>query len=359
MLKEFKMKKIALLSLVVFLLVSLFACFKESRMEKKRTSFNAKIEKTVKRNFSSEESFVGTIKSKEMVNVSTKMMGRVLKLYVSEGSMVKKGQLLVEVDAAEALSAYKQSEAGLNAAITASDNANRDLERYRRLYEQRAVTKHQLEQIESLAASMNAQKEQARANLEMAKTLLSYGKIYSPIDGVVTKKFMEEGNLAAPGMPIITIENPETLEILVEVPEEKASKIKVSSTAKLFKSDSDDYVESKVIAIVPVADLYTKTSLVKIEVPKGEFKAGQFVTVRFDDLSREFVSVPKGSLIKEGQLELIFVRNMDKTVSLRIVKSGRSEGEYIQILSGISEGEEVVVSPSQQLKEGDIVEVSQ
>ncbi len=353
------MKKIALLSLFVLSIVFLFACSNESKMERKRKTFNAKVEKVVKKNFSSEESFVGTIKSQEFVNISTKMMGRILKLYVSEGTPIKKGQLLLEVDAAEALSVYKQSEAGLSAAITASENANRDLERFRRLYEQRAVTRHQLEQMEAMAASMNAQREQAKANLEMSKTLLSYGKIYSPIDGVVTKKFMEEGNLAAPGMPIITIENPDKLEILVEVPEEKASKIKVSSTAKLFKSNSDDYIESKIVAVVPTADLYTKTSTIKIEVPKGEFKAGQFVTVRFDDLSKEFISVPKEALVKEGQLELLFVRNSDKTVSLRIVKSGRSEGKEIQILSGVNEKEEVVVSPPQQLKEGDIVEVSQ
>lgn len=346
------------LFLVLILALILFGCGEKSEKERKGAQFKGKIGKVEKRFFSSEESFAGLIKSKNTINISTKMMGRILKLYVDVGDKVKKGQLLVEVDAAEALSGFKQSEAGLSAAEVHLQNMERDYERFKRLYKERAVTKHQLEQTEAGLAQARAQKEQARANLEMSKTLLSYGKIYAPSDGIITKKWMEEGNIAAPGMPILTLENPLSLELSVEVPEEKADKIEVGSNARIFTMDEDNYKNSKVTTILKTADALSKTSTIKVEIAPEDFKVGQFVKVRFDSLGKEVLSVDKNSIKREGQLEMVFVRKEDGRISLRIIRSGREEGNFIQILSGLKEGETVVLNLQESLKEGDLWEVS-
>lgn len=351
------MKKNSLIVILILALV-LFGCGKKSEKERKSAQFKGKISKVEKRFFSSEESFAGLIKSKNTINISTKMMGRILRLYVDVGDKVKKGQLLVEVDAAEALSGFKQSEAGLSAAEIHYQNMERDYERFKRLYEERAVTKHQLEQMEAGLAHARAQKEQAKANLEMSKTLLSYGKIYAPSDGIITKKWMEEGNIAAPGMPILTLENPLSLELSVEVPEEKADKIEVGSNARIFTMDEDKYNNSKVITILKTADALSKTSTVKLEIAPEDFKVGQFVKVRFDSLGEAVLSVDKNSIKREGQLEMVFVRKEDGKVSLRVIRCGRQEGNFIQILSGLSEGETVVLNPPESLKEEDLWEVS-
>lgn len=351
------MKKLSLILILFFALLFL-GCGNEIKKETKGVQFKGKISKVEKRFFSSEESFAGLIKSKNTINISTKMMGRILKLYVDVGERVKKGQLLVEVDAAEALSGFKQSEAGLSAAEILFQNMERDYERFKRLYEERAVTKHQLEQIEAGLAQARAQKEQARANLEMSKTLLSYGKIYAPSDGIITKKWMEEGNVAAPGMPILTLENPLSLELSVEVPEEKADKIELGSNARIFTMDEGNYKNSKITTILKTADALSKTSTVKLEIVPEDFKVGQFVKVRFDSLGGEVLSVDKNSIKREGQLEMVFVRNEDGKVFLRIIRSGRREGDFVQILSGLLEGETVVLNPPESLKEGDLWEVS-
>jgi len=306
-----------------------------------------------KREFSSEENYVGTIRSKDTVNISTKMMGRLLSLKVAEGDRVKKGQLLAEVDAAEAESAYRQSDAGLKAAEVNASNMERDLERFRRLYDEKAVTKHQLEQVEAGAAAAKAMKDQASASLRMAGTLLSYGKLYSPVDGVVTRKWMEPGNIAAPGMPILTVENPGSLELLVEVPESAARQIPAGSAAKVFLDDDTRSFPAKVAAVVPAADAFTKTSSVRLEVPSDSAVVpGQFARVRFDAFRKEFVSVPDGAVKRQGQLETIFVRDDKGLSSLRIVRAGRSENGFTQVLSGLSGGETVVVGPPEGLAEG-------
>ncbi len=346
------MKKIIYL-VTAMALVSFLGCSSGKDESGPKESVRVRLGKAEKRAFSSEENYVGTIRSKDTVNISTKMMGRLLSLKVSEGAPVKKGQLLAEVDAAEAENAYRQSDAGLKAAEVNAANMERDLERFRRLFEEKAVTRHQLEQMEAGAAAAKAQKEQASASLRMAGTLLSYGKLYSPVDGVVTRKWMEPGNLAYPGMPILTVENPASLELLVEVPENKAREIPSGSGAKIFLEDDGRSVDTTVAAVVPAADAFTKTSTVRLEVPKEPgIVPGQFARVRFKAFTKEFISVPAGALRKQGQLESVFVRDDKGLASLRIIRSGRSEDGFVQVLSGLAGGETVVVGPAETLVEG-------
>ncbi|HQO20888.1 MAG TPA: efflux RND transporter periplasmic adaptor subunit [Acidobacteriota bacterium] len=334
-------------------IVSLLACSSGKDESGPKETFKVRLGKTEKRPFSSEENYVGAIRSKDTVNISTKMMGRLLSLHVNEGSVVKKGQLLAEVDAAEALSAFRQSDAGLRAAEINAGNLERDLERFRRLFEEKAVTRQQLEQMEAGAAAAKAQMEQAAASLQMSKTLLSYGKLYSPVDGVVTKKWIETGNLAYPGMPILTVENPGSLEVLVEVPENKSREIAAGSGAKIFLEDDGRSVDTVVAAVVPAADAFTKTSTVRLEVPNEPgIVPGQFARVRFKAFTKEFISIPSGALRKQGQLESVFVRDDKGLASLRIIRSGRSEDGFIQALSGLAGGETVVVDPPEALAEG-------
>jgi RND family efflux transporter MFP subunit len=358
--KEFMMKKLIYVGIAAAL-ISFMGCSSDSRSGKSPETIKVQLAKAEKREFSSEENYVGTIKSKETVNISTKMMGRLLSLQVDEGSVVKKGQLLAEVDAAEADSAYRQSDAGLRAADVNSGNMEKDLERYKRLYEEKAVTKHQLEQIEAGAAQAKAQKEQASASVRMAKTLMSYGKLYSPVNGVITKKWMEPGNLAYPGMAILTVENPASLELLVEVPEEKSRQISSGSTAKIFTGNEDDRsVDTKVVMVVPTANAFTKTSTVRLEIPSDAgIVPGQFARVRFNAFKKDFVSVPDGAMKRQGQLEMVFTRDDKGLSSLRIVRSGRREGGFVQVLSGLSGDETVVVNPPETLKEGMKLEAGQ
>ncbi len=236
----------------------------------------------------SAEEYVGNIRSRQAVVISTKMMGRVVRFFVDEGQAVTKGQPLVEVDAAEAQSAYSQSKAGLDAADVAVRNAERDYGRFKALYEQKAVTKHQLEQVEMGLAGAKAQKAQADANLKMSGTLLSYGKILAPDAGIVTKKWMDAGSMAFPGAPILTVENPKDLEVAVSVAEERSRQIVAGQQAQITVDSLGKTLSVPVTAVVGAADPVTRTSTVKLSIPEGSGLApGQFAHVRFDALVHE------------------------------------------------------------------------
>lgn len=304
------------------------------------------------------EAYTGTVMSRDAVVVSTKMMGRVLRIYVEEGQAVKKGQPLVEVDAAEAQSALEQARAGLAAAEVAAANARRDLERFTALREEKAVTEHQLEQVKAGAAQAEAQKAQAEANVRMARTLLTYGKILSPADGIVTRKWMDPGNLAFPGMPILTVENPGNLEMTVAVPEERARRLAPGQGALVSVDGLGKDLRVAVTSVVAAADPMSRTSSVKLALPSDAgLRPGQFARVRFEALAQEALAVPEEALVTLGQMDAVFVAE-GGLARLRYVQTGLKSQGNVQVLSGLEAGEAVVCPVPEGLADGRPVEVA-
>jgi RND family efflux transporter MFP subunit len=315
--------------------------------------------KAVKQEMPSADAYVGNIRSRQAVTISTKMMGRVQRIAVEEGQAVKKGQLLAEVDAAEAQSAFLQSKAGRSAADVALQNAQRDYERFKALYAEKAVTKHQLEQAEMGLAAAKAQKEQAEANLGLSSTLLSYGKIVAPGDGIITRKWMDAGNLAYPGAPILTLENPNDLELSVQVPEEKARALSAGQSAFVTVDAVGKSFEAKITAAVTAADPVTRTATVKLAIPENAgVLPGQFASVRFAAFTQQALAIPSSALVERGQMDGVFVV-ADGAARLRYVQAGLKAKGLVQILSGLDEGEMVIAPVPDGLADGARVSVAQ
>ena len=314
--------------------------------------------KAEKMEMPSADAYVGNVRSRQAVMISTKMMGRVQSIAVEEGQAVKKGQLLVEVDAAEAQSAFLQSKAGTGAADVAVRNAERDYERFKTLYAEKAVTKHQLEQVEMGLAAAKAQQAQAEANLGMSKTLLSYGRITAPDDGIITKKWMDAGNLAYPGAPILTLENPANLELSVQVPEEKARALAAGQSASVTIDALGRTFDAKISAVVSAADPVTRTATVKLDIPPNAGALpGQFASVRFQAFGQKALAVPSSALVERGQMDGVFVVS-DGVARLRYVQAGIKAGGLVQVLSGLDEGESVIAPVPEGLADGASVSVA-
>lgn len=352
------MKRMMLSGMAVLALASLAACGHKVEKRDAGPKVGVKTVAAAEQALPSAEAFVGNIKSRQAVVISTKFMGRVTQFFVEEGQAVTKGQPLVQVDAAEAQSAYAQSKAGLDAADVAVRNLERDQERFQKLYEQKAVTKHQLEQVEMGLAQAKAQKAQADANLKASGTLLSYGKILAPDAGIITRKWMDAGNMAFPGAPILTLENPKDLEITVSVAEDKARAIAVGQQAQATVASVGKTLTVPVVTVVPAADPMTRTSSVKLSIPEGSGLApGQFGSVRFDALALKALAVPAAAVRSEGQMDGVFVAE-NGIARLRWVQLGVRGNDLVQVLSGLKAGDRVIVPVPEQLNDGQPVEAS-
>jgi RND family efflux transporter MFP subunit len=348
----------ALIIMASLAMAGLMACGHGVERREAGPTVAVKVQTAEEHALPSAEEYVGNIRSRQAVVVSTKMMGRIVKFYVEEGQSVAKGQPLVEVDAAEAQGAYSQSKAGLDAADVAVGNMERDQQRFQRLYDQKAVTKHQLEQVETGLAAAKAQKAQAEANIKMSGTLLSYGRILAPDGGIVTKKWMDAGNMAYPGAPILTVENPKDLEISVSVPEERSRQIAAGQKAQITVDSVGKTFSVPVTAVVAAADPVTRTSTVKLSIPEGSGLApGQFAHVRFDALSMKALVVPTAALHSEGQMDGVFIADQG-LARLRWIQVGVRGGSLTQVLSGLKAGEQVIVPVPPELSDGQRVEAT-
>ena len=172
----------------------------------------------------------GKIQATNSADLSTRMMGYVKKVYVNVGDKVKKGQLLVAINNADLQAKKAQIDAGITQAKTAFTNAEKNYKRFTNLFASNSITQKEMD-------DMTANYQMAKAGLESAKQMkneinaqFTYSNITAPFSGVITSKNVENGDMANPGMPLISIETPKKFEVMAMVPETEISNIKKEIT---------------------------------------------------------------------------------------------------------------------------------
>ncbi|MHB1305621.1 MAG: efflux RND transporter periplasmic adaptor subunit [Limisphaerales bacterium] len=284
------------------------------------------------------EEAVGTIRAKVRASLEAKLSGRIERLGVVLGQRVKAGDVLVELDA-------REIQARLDQAKAMRQQVDRDLQRFQVLLKQEAVTQAEFDAVE-------ARHRVATAAMSEVETMLSHVRILAPFDGVVTRKLAEVGDLAAPGRPLLELEDPATLRFEADVPEALIQRIQPDAKLPVRVASRDAAIEGTVVEMAPTADAISRTVRVKLDLPPADgVRAGQFgrLTVPLHDTS--VIEVPSTALIQRGQMELVFVVT-NQVAQLRLVKTGRRTGDRFEVLSGVSVGEAVVVAGAEALLDG-------
>jgi membrane fusion protein, multidrug efflux system len=289
------------------------------------------------------EEVMGTIRARQRAVLEAKVSGGIEKLPVVPGQSVKAGETLVELDA-------KEIKARLDQALTQREQLSRDTERLRQLLANNAVSRQEFESIES-------RYRVAKAAVTEAETMLAYTKIIAPFDGIITRKHAEVGDLAAPGKPLLEMEDPKSLRLEADVPEAAIGHIVSGAKLSVRVSGVTNDLTAIVSEIAPAADPNSRTFLVKLDLPANSgARMGQFgrLTVPLGETSA--LRVPASALIIRGQLELVFVAENTRA-QMRLVKSGKRIGNEIEILSGLNRGDQIVIENAAGLRDGQPLEV--
>ncbi len=289
------------------------------------------------------EEVVGSVRSKQRAVIEAKVSGRVLQYLVTPGQMVKSGELLAEVDAREVLARREQAAATL-------EQANRDLVRYKQLIATNAVSRQDYD-------AADTRQKVAVAALSEADTMLGYARVTAPFDGVITRKLADVGDLAMPGKPLMEIEAPGSLRFEADLPEALLDRIKLGAVMQVAVASIPRPFDGTVSEIAPVADAASRTFQVKFDLTDVPgLRAGQFGRVSVPVAESKVLQVPAGALMKRGQMELVFVVH-DSRAALRLVKSGKVMNGGVEILSGLEEREQVVISDAAKLSDGQSVTI--
>ena len=286
------------------------------------------------------QELAGTVRPRDRATLSPKVMGTVTRVNADIGQAVNAGEVLVQISANEISAKVTQAE-------TALAQAQRDLDRETALLKQGASTAEMVRNLQDRQRIMAAQVEEAR-------TFLAYTQVTAPFDGVITRKFVNEGNLAAPGQPLFELEGTGTYRVETELPESLAS---IAPGSALVVRIGDSSVTGQLAELSPAADSMSRTILAKIDLPAGTaVRSGQYVRVALPNGSGDALLMPAAALSRFGQMERVFVASEGRA-DLRLVKTGAHRGDEIEVLSGLSAGEVVIVSDSANLREGQPVAV--
>jgi membrane fusion protein (multidrug efflux system) len=284
------------------------------------------------------EEVVGTVRSKTRAVIEARVGGRIELLAASPGQLVKQGDLIAQLDVREIQARLDQAKATL-------EQADRDLDRNKALLQQNVLTKAEFDTAE-------ARQRIAKAAVTEAETMLSYAKVTAPFAGVITRKLADVGDIAAPGRGIVELENPGALRVEANVPEGLVRLIKLGDTLGVSSVELSKPVSAVASEIAPASDPASRTALVKLDLPASSgLRLGQFVRVAVPVGEKMSLRLIESAVVSRGQMEMVFVVT-NNTAQMRLVKSGRTLGGEVEIISGLGAGERVVVQGAQTLLDG-------
>lgn len=308
----------------------------------------------------------GKLVAKNSVNVSTRMMGYITSMRAEVGQNITAGQALVSINSTDIQAKEGQANAQISQAQASFNIAKKDYVRFQNLYKNQSVSQKELD-------DMRARFEMAQAGLQVAQQIKSevnsqykYTNITAPISGIVTEKFAEQGDMASPGMPLLTIESSGALQAQVLVSEQYITMINSGMTAQVTLKSINKTVSGTVSEISKSATNTGGQYMVKINIAaSNDLLPGMFVNVQFPFKNsgktnqdfQESIMVPKSALVEKGQLTGVYVVSSQNTASLRWIKIGKSFGDQMEVLSGLNTKEPYIISAKGKLYNGAKIQI--
>jgi RND family efflux transporter MFP subunit len=317
-------------------------------------------------------SATGTVRARETATISAQVPGRIQQVLVRAGDSVRTGELLVELEDAglrasveQAQGAARAAESQVAAAEAQSNLAASTLARYRQLEAEKSVSPQEMDEVARRAEAMKANLEAARAGSRAAeaqesgaRTMLSYARITAPFAGVVTARLSDPGTLAAPGVPLLQVDQAGDLQLQVPVDESQIASIRKGMKLPVTIAGVPGGMEGTVAEIVPAADPGSHSFMVKIDLPTSpQLHAGVYGSVEISTGERQAIFVPRSAVVERGSLHCAYVLDGKGMAQLRYVTLGGQQGNLVEVLSGISGGEKLVDEPGDRDLAGKRIEV--
>lgn len=307
----------------------------------------------------------GQVTARQTANISTRMMGYITKIYVKPGDKVATGQLLLSISSDDILAKKAQVQAMITEAEAAAKNAGKDYERFRALRDQNSVSDKELENVALQNTSMNAKLQMARQQMNEVNAMLAYTNVRAPFAGTVTQKMVDEGSMANPGMPLLTVEQSGELQVEASVPENYIQYVKVGDNAKIDLKSLGITVDGKVIELSPSAYQTGGQYMMKLSVNaagKSNIHSGMYVNVLIPNAGSKAVSskvmLDTASVIYRDQLTGVYTVDELNQAYLRWVRLGKTNGSQIEVLSGLSQDDKIVLKAEGKLYNGKKVTIS-
>lgn len=292
------------------------------------------------------EDVPATVRSKQTTNVASRILAPIKTIRVKAGDSVKKGDLLIELDNRNNRSSVAQSKSNINSIRAQLKQAKSHYTRTKSLYAKESVTKAQLEQANASYTSLKAQLARARQQLESSQTTSSYSQIRAQFAARVIDRFAEPGDLASPGMKLLTLYDPKALRIDANVRESLALTLNIGQQLETHIPALNKTLMATIEEIVPAAAPGARSFLIKAKIEnKGKLLPGLFARIRIPSAKQEQLLIPSAYIKQMGQLDVVWVLENNMPVR-RFIRVGLKSGNNVLVISGLSADEQLVLPSS-------------
>jgi len=329
---------------------------------------------------------LGTVRARTTAAVAPQVMGRLTGVAVSAGSVVAAGALLATIDdttvraqlasaegaVAEAEAAREEVDRAISQAEAGKALAEKTFERYRKLLEGKVVTQQEFDEVEmrrtvavkeleraqQKRVQVSAKIAQARGQADAAKAMLAWTRVIAPFAGVIVEKRADAGSMAVPGVPLFMLEDPRSHRIETFVSETYLPLLRKGTPVQVvLDADPGKPFSAVITEIVPEIDPASRTFTVKADLPAGRARSGQSGKVRFAAGKGMVLAVPKRAVTRAGGSDGVFtIGARDNVARLTMITLGAAFDDRVEVLSGLSDGAQVALSPIDRLSDGARVE---
>lgn len=309
----------------------------------------------------------GTVVSRNPITMVAKVMGTITKVGFVQGQKVDKGMLLAVIDAPDiraaverAASAVAEAENGLAMARADAHFAESSFERYQGLYQDKAVSRHEFESVETKkriaqdqVKRMDSLLSQAKAEKARVDAQASFAQITAPVSGIITAKHIYEGSTVLPGAPLLTLETEDALRLEVQADERILPLLRKGMTLPVYTTTLQKEFNGSAGEIVSVVDPQSRTFKLKVDLPRDSaLKLGMYAVIRIPVGTVPKILIPADAIRARGQLAYVFAVDANNIAGMRLVRVGKVENGLTEIVSGLSAGEKIVSTLNDRVQEG-------
>jgi len=289
----------------------------------------------------------GTVKSRTVANIAPKTTARIIEVKVHAGDKVKKGDPIALLDERDVKAQENAALAALAGANAQASRAQADEQRTRGLYSKEAATRENFDA--AVAGAKEAQSAVSQANSAVAeiRTHLADTLLVAPFDGTVVKRLEEPGDMGLPGVPIVTLQTPQGLRLEADVPSTCAGRYSIGMNVNVRIDTLGQTAGAQIDEISPEVDPQTRTQLIKVALPAMTgLQPGHFGWLEQACDQHDALLIPASAVQHIGQLEVVKVV-ADGRQLMRHIRTGKTFGDQVEVISGLHAGETVIVHPEQ------------
>ncbi|MDD2500952.1 MAG: efflux RND transporter periplasmic adaptor subunit [Geobacter sp.] len=310
---------------------------------------------------------VGTVRARTSALVSARISGTVSVLHVREGDRVRKGQVLGQLDSKEnvaqatgAVAAIDEAKRGLEEAQARQKLADSTFSRFKKLYDEQALTRQEFDTRQTerdlahqAVARAEARLRQTQEASRAAGAMADYTKIIAPISGVIIAKQADLGSTVFPGQPLMTIDDEGSYQLELAIPESQVRAVHTGTAVQVQIDATGSSFAARIAEVVPTSDPASRTYTAKVAIPQKGVRSGMFGrgSIALGSIIKG-VRIPRSAVFERGALTAVWAVGTDEIVRMRLIKTGRIQGDSIEVLSGLADGDRIVTGGMEKAVDG-------